>query len=66
MRWLQMVIIRVLTGGAPALAQTDCDPSYPDVCIPPPPPDLDCSDVRYRGFRVIGDDPHRDGIACER
>jgi micrococcal nuclease len=48
----------------------DCDPSYPDVCIPPPPPDLDCGDIRHRRFRVQGRDPHRfdgdnDGIGCE-
>lgn len=47
-----------------------CDPSYPDVCIPPPPPDLDCPDIPHRNFRVIGADPHRfdgdnDGIGCE-
>jgi micrococcal nuclease len=48
-----------------------CDPSYPDVCIPPPPPDLDCADIPYRNFRVVGSDPHHfdgnhDGIGCER
>ena len=37
----------------------DCDPSYPDVCIAPPPPDLDCRDVPWGDFRVIGADPHR-------
>jgi hypothetical protein len=47
-----------------------CDPSYPDVCIPPPPPDLDCSDIPYRNFRVLPPDPHHfdtdgDGIGCE-
>jgi hypothetical protein len=47
-----------------------CDPSYPDVCIPSPPPDLDCADVPYRDFRVVGADPHhfdgdRDGRGCE-
>ncbi len=47
-----------------------CDPSYPDVCIPSPPPDLNCTDIEYRNFRVILDDPHRfdidfDGIGCE-
>lgn len=49
-----------------------CHPSYPDVCIPYPPPDLDCSDVYpICNFRVIGDDPHRfdgndnDGWGCE-
>jgi hypothetical protein len=47
-----------------------CDPSYPAVCIPPPPPDLDCADVRYRNFVVRPPDPHRfdgnhDGRGCE-
>ncbi|MBM3948911.1 MAG: nuclease [SAR202 cluster bacterium] len=48
----------------------NCDPSYPGVCIPPPPPDLDCKQIPNRGFRVEGADPHRfdmDGnhIGCE-
>lgn len=48
----------------------NCDPSYPDVCIPPPPPDLDCADIPYRRFRVLPPDPHRfdrdrNGIGCE-
>lgn len=48
----------------------DCDPSYPTVCIKPPPPDLDCGDIPYRRFQVSGSDPHRfdrdgDGIGCE-
>jgi hypothetical protein len=47
-----------------------CDPSYPGVCIPPPPPDLDCGDIPYRRFPVVGPDPHRfdgndDGVGCE-
>ncbi|WP_199305723.1 hypothetical protein [Pseudanabaena sp. FACHB-2040] len=47
-----------------------CDPSYPGVCIPSPPPDLDCGDISHRNFRVVGSDPHRfdgdkDGIGCE-
>lgn len=52
-----------------------CHASYPDVCIPPAPPDLDCRDVRGpKPFRVRHDvrdpDPHgfdrdRDGAACE-
>lgn len=50
---------------------SNCDPSYPDVCIAPPPPDLDCGDISYRRFRVTGSDPHnfdgrdKDGIGCE-
>lgn len=48
----------------------NCDPAYPDVCIPPPPPDLDCKDIPYRNFRVLPPDPHHfdadgDGIGCE-
>jgi endonuclease YncB( thermonuclease family) len=48
----------------------NCDGSYPDVCIPPPPPDLDCPDISHRNFRVLPPDPHRfdgdnDGIGCE-
>jgi micrococcal nuclease len=64
--------------GAPAasatprpIARSACDPAYPTVCIPPPPPDLDCADVSYRRFRVLPPDPHRfdgegDGVGCER
>lgn len=54
----------------PTFAQGACDPSYPDVCIAPPLPDLDCSDIPYDDFRVTGTDPHgfdrdKDGIGCE-
>ena len=47
-----------------------CDPSYPTVCIPPPPPDLDCRDIPYRHFKVVPPDPHgfdgnHDGVGCE-
>lgn len=49
---------------------SNCDPSYPTVCIPPPPPDLDCGDIPHRRFTVLQPDPHRfdgdkDGIGCE-
>ena len=47
-----------------------CDSSYPDVCISPPPPDLNCSDVSYKDFKVLPPDPHGfdregDGVGCE-
>ena len=47
-----------------------CDSSYPDVCITPYPPDLDCKDVPFKNFRVLPPDPHlfdgdKDGIGCE-
>lgn len=49
---------------------SNCDPSYPGVCIPPPPPDLDCGDIPYRNFTVLPPDPHNfDGnhnsVGCE-
>lgn len=48
----------------------NCDPSYPTVCIPPPPPDLDCGDIPYDNFTVLPPDPHNfdregDGLGCE-
>jgi micrococcal nuclease len=50
-----------------------CDPNYTGGCVPPPPPDLDCADIRGLGIapvRVVGSDPHRldgdnDGLGCE-
>jgi micrococcal nuclease len=55
---------------APTQPAQNCDPSYPTVCIPPPPPDLDCGQIPYRRFQVVGADPHRfdgdhDGVGCE-
>jgi parallel beta-helix repeat protein len=50
--------------------QINCDPSYPEVCIPPYPPDLNCGDISDRRFAVLPPDPHgfdwnNDGIGCE-
>lgn len=58
------------TPSKPKTQGTSCDPSYPDFCIPSPPPDLDCKDIAQKRFTVIGSDPHRfdgdkDGIGCE-
>lgn len=55
---------------ATSTTSPNCDPSYPTVCIPPPPPDLDCNDIPYRNFKVYPPDPHNfdrdlDGIGCE-
>jgi hypothetical protein len=36
----------------------NCSPAYPDFCIPPPPPDLDCGDIPYSDFTVLAPDPH--------
>ncbi len=47
-----------------------CDPAYPTVCIPPPPPDLDCPEIPSKNFQVLDPDPHNldrdsDGLGCE-
>ncbi|MBX7250621.1 MAG: thermonuclease family protein [Candidatus Promineofilum sp.] len=66
----------IATGGCfaatpvPTPPAGDCDPAYPTVCIPSPPPDLDCDDIPYRNFTVLPPDPHNfdrnhDGIGCE-
>ena len=62
-------------GSAPAPAPPpdggdNCSPSYPDFCIPPPPPDLDCKDIAGKNFTVLAPDPHgfdgdHDGVGCE-
>jgi hypothetical protein len=59
-----------------AKSNQNCDPAYPkdlagnQICIPSPPPDLDCKDISYRQFVVLQPDPHnfdsdKDGIGCE-
>ena len=50
--------------------QSNCNSSYPDFCIPSPPPDLNCTDIPEKRFTVLQPDPHRfdgdkDGIGCE-
>lgn len=51
-------------------SENNCDTSYPDVCIPPYPPDLDCGEIQFANFKVLPPDPHgfdgdKDGIGCE-
>ena len=58
------------TPGSGGDARAGCDPSYPSVCIPRFPPDLDCGEIPFRRFQVVGSDPHgfdrdRDGVGCE-
>ena len=48
----------------------NCSIYYPTVCIPDPPPDLDCGEVGFRNFEVLAGNPHRfdgnkDGVGCE-
>jgi micrococcal nuclease len=62
------------TTTTPPPPASGCHASYPDFCIPPPPPDKDCGDFSQKNFRVdhsvANPDPHRldgdkDGRACE-
>ena len=55
----------------PPVAQ--CDSHYAGVCIPSPPPDLDCADLAALGIprpvQLVGGDPHHldedgDGFGC--
>jgi endonuclease YncB( thermonuclease family) len=64
--------ITILPGAGYAKA---CEPSYPTVCLPLTPPDLDCADVLPLknfpvDYGVKNPDPHHldgnhDGIACQ-
>ena len=54
----------------PEHIKPDCLNSYPDFCISPGTPDLDCPDIPFSDFAVRGSDPHRfdrdnDGVGCE-
>jgi micrococcal nuclease len=67
--------VRLVTAApVPVPTSGACHPSYPDFCIPPPPPDLDCPEIGRKDFTVRWDvpspDPHgfdrdRDGVGCE-
>ena len=54
-------------------AAAGCDPNYAG-CIPPYPPDLDCTDIKRLNLapiKVIGKDVHKldrdgDGIGCDK
>ena len=65
-----VIVLVIVRPGGTRPSGANCDPSYPDVCIPSPPPDLNCSDIPYRNFRVLPPDPHHfdgnhNGIGCE-
>ena len=61
----------VSTPTATANANSDCNPAYPDVCLPNSGPDLNCADIPYNNIKVLPSDPYGfdgdgDGIGCER
>jgi hypothetical protein len=48
-----------------------CAAEYPTVCIPPPPPDLNCPDITFRNFVALPPDRHNfdtdnDQVGCEQ
>ena len=47
-------------GDAGAPLPVLCDPSYPTLCIPPPPPRLACTDIPYKNFQVLHNGPNSD------
>lgn len=52
-------------------ANGTCDPSYPGICLPSPPPQLTCADIALRNFIVLPPDPHHfdvdgNGFGCEQ
>ncbi len=61
---------RILDTRGEADPPAPCDPSYPSICIPPPPPQLSCDDIGVKDFPVQGEDPHNfdadnNGVGCE-
>ena len=75
MRWLlggtALLLLTGLLASASFSQAAKCDKAYPTVCIPSPPPDLDCGEISHRRFKVLEPDPHGfdgddDGIGCER
>ena len=59
-----------ITAPVSTTQENNCDSSYPDVCIPQEPPDVDCGEISHKNFKVLAPDPHgfdgdKDGIGCE-
>ena len=51
-------------------AESQCHPSYPDLCLDPEVADYNCTDIEERNFRVVDEDPYGldsdgDGTGCE-
>ena len=47
-----------------------CNPSYPTICLPVSGPDLNCTDIQARNFKVLPPDPYgldgdHNGVGCE-
>ncbi|MEM1392695.1 MAG: hypothetical protein AAGG00_05270 [Cyanobacteria bacterium P01_H01_bin.150] len=66
-----VAVATYLSTNSTALSRQNCDPAYPDLCISKDSPDLQCSNVKERNFKVLPPDPHRfdgdgNGIGCEK
>lgn len=67
---VSLIFVLFVVGIAACGALGNCHPGYEGVCIPPPPPDLNCEDIEFSNFDVVGTDPHgfdgdNDGKGCE-
>jgi hypothetical protein len=67
---LKADIVTVVASLYMSIHQSGCDPSYPDFCIPFPPPLLNCDQITQKNFTVLSPDPHgfdrdKDGIVCD-
>lgn len=66
-----IAVATYLNNNSTTSLRQNCDPAYPDLCIPKDSPDLQCSNVKERNFKVLPPDPHRfdgdgNGIGCEK
>ena len=64
-----LVLSNMLSNEFRTYGTTDCDSSYPDLCLPSSP-DVNCVDISDKRFTVLPPDPHgldkdEDGIGCE-
>lgn len=70
---MQEIVDSLEITGPPSPEETgvdQCDPSYPDFCIPANQPDIECDDLDEGSFEVRPPDPYNfdedgDGIGCE-
>jgi micrococcal nuclease len=67
---LQFIFLSSVQANSQKDDSDDCDSSYPNNCIPSPPPNLNCKDISDKNVEVLPPDPHgfdldEDGIGCE-
>lgn len=74
--WIAKFLVDIISQDQPSPSRVqptptpNCDPSYPDFCLAPGTPDLDCGEIQWRRFRVYPPDRHwfdgdEDGMGCE-